>query len=64
MPKKRDVNFEMNLSEEWLENNTGNEYCMNFMNLSQFCFIYEELNFLEERLLDSKVYIHHAQLKP
>jgi len=68
MVDKRDIEFkeEINLLEEWRAKDTCDEYCTKVENPIQIHFTDwdEELNFLEERLLHSKVHIQHAQLEP
>jgi hypothetical protein len=67
MVDKRDIEFkeEINLLEEWRAKDTCDEYCTKVANPIQIHFTDwdEELNFLEERLLHSKVHIQHAQLE-
>ena len=55
---------EMELLEEWLEEDPNGEYCMEDISIIQNDFIelYEELNFLEEIIIIQTHILQHVKL--
>jgi uncharacterized circularly permuted ATP-grasp superfamily protein len=54
---------EMEILEDWLEMDTGDEYCMESTNEVQVNFtdLYDELEFLEKKIVEQKMHIQHVK---